>query len=269
MDYVIMIDDLSEQELLETAMVVFNINQVTQKPEETDKKLAVTHVSLRADYRNPENPYWVALWPSLTHIDGMTEDEIDGRNVMLNWSEESVLERLSKMGVLSYTTRSVRVEDIYETGRAGDMPESYAIHLSADKYTNFSTQIINAAKNQITIPAQLKFSNFSSPLVIVDGKNYKLRAMRNGIAYDIIMYCYEKHPDTVVTLKTLIHELSLEDVSNISETMRNSVFDNNKGLLRSFVVMSPQFIKISRSIELPILQFEDIVVAGKSAKKSE
>lgn len=265
MDIGVTIDNLSEQELLETAMVIFNINQAMQILEETNKKPDVTDVSLQADYRNTDNPYWVALWPSLTKMDGMTEEEIDGRNVMLHWNEESVLEHLSEIGVLSFKTRSVRVEDIYETGRAGDMPESYAIHLNADKYADFSIQIIRAAKNLITIPAQLKFSGFSSPLVVVDGRNYKLRAMRNGNVYDIIMYCYEKHPDTVVTLKTLIQELPLEDVSNISETLRKSIFDSNNGLLRSFAVTSPQLIKIRKSIELPIVQFEDIIAASKSA----
>lgn len=256
---------LNDQDLLEMAMVIFNINEALDKKSDLKNQTKPKNqIELKADYRNHDNPYWVALWPHLTRIDGMTGDEISGRDTILHWGEERLLKKFSNLGILSFNTKTKRVEDIYETGRAGDMPESYTININPDKFAEFSEQVFRAAKSIMKKHAQLGFVNFSTPSVTVESQEYKLKTMRNGNAFDIVMYCYEKHPGNTVTLKDLKNELSLSGVTNINGALRKSHFDTSNGLLRSFVETSPQFIKVHRSIQLPILQFEDIVIASKN-----
>jgi hypothetical protein len=249
------IDNLDEQQLFEIAMVVFNIN------EQADKH--PNKITLEADYRNGKNPYWVALLPYLDRIDGMTEDEIPGDQALLYWVEEDVLLRLSEAGLLTYKTKFKTVDDIFETGRSGELPVSYTIELK-DKYDEYSKSLIRAAKSKLTVPATLSFARFSNPLVSVQNKELPLKPMRNGTAFDIVVNCLEKHPNEAVTLKSLKESLALTGVTNINEALRKSHFDSTSGLLRSFVESSPQFIKVKPSIDLPLSQLEDIETASNN-----
>lgn len=237
----IALEDLSKEELFEIAMVLFNVNESLHSSPKTKS------LTLKADYRNYDNPYWVALWPYLTHIDGMTDDTIEGNDVALFWSEENVLKHLSELGVLSFKPNTVRVEDLFETGRAGVLTESYSLDVNTDRFEKLYKQVTDLAETKLLVPAELSFIKVSTPLITSNEQRYELPAMRDGNAFIIVHYCYENFLGKLVSLEELKKELPISGVTNINQALKNSPFDPNNGTLRAFVESEPKIIKVNKS----------------------
>lgn len=257
--------DLSEftpQKLLETAMVMQNLQDMAAKVAATDKFADRKAIRMEADYRVPANEYLHALTPYYIKYD-VDDGEPYSGYTSLRGVELRTLKMLFVEGIAHFT---VHVGDkSYPLGvNMQGSSDYYEAVILTDIFTDFYNQVIKAARAVATVPANLSFINFSTPIVSVDDQGYTLSTMRNGYTFEIIEFCYNEHPGTVVRMPTLKEAISLKGVSSITVALKNSLFDSTKGLLRSFVEVNPQIIRIHKTVQLPLAQLDDIIAASKT-----
>jgi len=127
---------------------------------------------------------------------------------------------------------------------------------------------INAFQYELDkMEAKLSFEKITIPVITIGDTSYRLSSMRNGIAFEIISYCFEKFPDEFVGLPSIKKYLQLEeldeaDITNLRDKMRGSHFDD-KGPLQPFIEISPRKLKIKKITALTDEEVASIKAASK------
>lgn len=115
--------------------------------------------------------------------------------------------------------------------------------------------------------ATLSFEKITIPVITIGDTSYRLSSMRNGVAFEIISYCFEKFPDEFVGLTSINKYLQLEelgeaDITNLRDKMRGSHFEET-GPLQPFIEISPRKLKIKKITALTDEEVSSIKAASK------
>lgn len=257
--------DLSEftpQKLLETAMVMQNLQYMAAKVATMEKFTDRKEIRMEADYHAPANEYLKALEPYYIKYDADDGEPYNGYT-SLRSAEFRTLKMLFVEGVAHFTVHVGDKSYLLGVNMQGNS-DYYDVVILTDIFTNFYNRVIKAARAVATVPAKLSFINFTTPIVSVGDQSYTLSTMRNGHAFEIIEFCYNEHPGVVVRMPTLKEAISLKGVPSITVAFKNSLFDSTKGLLRSFAEVNPQIIRVHKIVQLPLAQLDDIIAASKT-----
>jgi len=143
---------------------------------------------------------------------------------------------------------------------------SEALELTANSFTYTTHDSRNTKSGK---QAELTFISLTVPHVTFGLGSFNLPSMREGNTFHIVSHCLAKHPNRTIKLDQLKEELAatgtpLHGVSNLKETLRNSIFGVGK-TLAAFAEVSPKAILIKSSAVLTEAQFEAIRKASKQS----
>jgi hypothetical protein len=256
--------NLDEKTLFDTAMVMQNVKEnLAAKSSSLKKYPGCKLLRLKADIHNFENDFFLENYTKPYY------DEEDGEEVAyaytdLRYVEMGIFGKLLGVGVFKGVNPKTKPEeDFAGLGVMTDMPYLYDIVIDEELFNEYYQLVIEVADSKLTIPAELSFTRISVPVIKADDKSYELSPMRSlGNAFEIIDLCLDKYPNSEVTLDTLSEELDISGIKNLTSALKNSHFDQNTGLLRDFVVSSPNAIIVKPSIPLPKKQLKAIVKAS-------
>lgn len=257
--------DYTKQELLEIAMVLKNMKEKIDKSPSTKAATKITVIRLEADYRNPDNEYYRALQPLLDYVDEEEGNTVAGLNVDIRHIENKVLNIVREQEVLGgeVIVKTKRVKDPVGFGVLEDETISYDMSIYVDRFEDYYKQITDAAQTKMLIPAELSLGKVSTPFITVSERKYELPAMRDGNAYIIVHYCYKNLLGKEVSLDSLKEKLPINGVTNINQSLKNSPFDPNHGILRAFIESEPKIITVNKSALITNKDFKAIVSASK------
>lgn len=146
--------------------------------------------------------------------------------------------------------------------------EKPALTPQTQKLLNEADENIAAFKSELDkMYATLSFESISVPVVTIGSAKYRFSSMRDGLARNIISYCFEKHPDKEIEIGALKSELkeakiTAHGLTNLREDIRNSHF-GEKNPLGPFVAASSKAILVRRSTALTDQQINNIIANSK------
>jgi hypothetical protein len=100
--------------------------------------------------------------------------------------------------------------------------------------------------------AELSFTSISVPTVTIFNEVYHYASMQHtSMAYKIISYCLENHPDDEVSLDTLLSDMpESAGLKNINEAIRKSTLFSEAGSLDVFITSAARAITVTPRIIL-------------------
>lgn len=111
----------------------------------------------------------------------------------------------------------------------------------------------------LTYSATLKLIDDVIPIVYVGNASYTLPTLHSGKTSEIIRYC-NRRTNQIVHKEELRNITSLHDLANIRNTLRNSVFAHNTGILRSFADATVDTITLHSQALLTLEQLHELRV---------
>lgn len=229
-----------------------------------DEVLALIRYIAKTDNKAASVIY---LFPILLHRDeGVSIQTI--RSVLAELEERNYIEILQTPNYnLTEAQRLKRDDegDYYFIEVKKDFYEySNALELTANSFAHITHDSRNIETGK---QAELAFVSITVPRVTFGLDSFDLPSMRDGNAFRIISHCLTKHPNRTIKLNQLEEELAaigspVHGVSNIKESLRNSIFGGHK-TLAMFAEMSSKAILIKSSAVLTETQLEAIRKASK------
>lgn len=100
--------------------------------------------------------------------------------------------------------------------------------------------------------AELSFTSISVPTVTLYGEVYHYASMQHtSMAYKLISYCLENHPNEEVSLNTLLSDMhESAGLKNINEAIRKSPLFSESGSLDVFIATSARAITVTPRVIL-------------------
>lgn len=116
--------------------------------------------------------------------------------------------------------------------------------------------------------ATVSFHGMVIPVVKIGDTKYHLTPMREGLAYNVISFCLQKHPNQEIGINDLKAEMKKEKIdifglSNFNNDTYKSIFGKNNPL-NPFMMSSPKRILVRKTTAL---SDEQIAVIAKSSTK--
>lgn len=245
---------------LDTAMVMRNIQLV-------DSNSSSPVLKLEANLVNKDNEYFMAQYGEPVYLN---EDDIPvhywEKYYDLRDFEVEVLNTANDSG--AFNSLDIILgdeEDPVGFGYILKRPQHYEITLNPHGFKKYMAEVTSIADGLVEVTAGLSFENISSPSVEIGTKSYKFSPLRNGNVMDIILYCFENYPNQQIDLATLKDVLHINGVTNLTETLRRSLFDSNKGRLRFFVDSSSQSITVKDSATISMATAKSFASSDKLA----
>lgn len=249
---------ISTETLLDTAMVLQNIQLLTEKT-------GSPSVRLQANLVNTDNEYFMEQYSEPVYLN---EDDIPvhfwERYYDLRDTELSILKAANAYGAFdNFHIQTADEEDPAGLGVILKRPQYYEIIVNPAKFKKYFNVIVALVESRICVTANLYFEGIGTPIVEVDGKKYQFPTIRSTSLLDIVTYCYEKRPSEHVGLAELKEKAHISGVTNLSELIRRSVFGAEKMMLDMFVDHSPNSIMLKPQITISKTLAKTFSYSGK------